>query len=92
MQASNQPLTVNSHIASANPDQARQGFSGAVNNGNLPQQLSGIGLDYVPGSANVSDTPFLPQEYAGSRLPHECVILSSGSLPSKYTCPIQQGL
>ncbi len=66
MQGGGQPLTVNSHIASANPDQARQGFSGAVNNGNLPQQLSGIGLNYVPGSANVSAIPS-PQHSAGSR-------------------------
>ena len=55
MQGSNEPLTVNSHIATNNPDQARQGFQGGIDNGNLPQQLKGIGLQYVPGSANVSD-------------------------------------
>ena len=55
MQDSNQPLTVSSHIASNDPDQARQGFQGGIDNGKLPQQLQGIGLQYVPGSANVSD-------------------------------------
>ena len=74
MQGSDQPLTVNSHIASANPDQARQGFSGAVSNGNLPQQLSGIGLNYVPGSADVSHHPFSPAIY---RLAYERALSSS---------------
>ncbi len=59
-QASNEPLTVNSHIASSNPQQAQQGFQNAINNGDLPQQLSTIGLNYVPGSANVSQQPFQP--------------------------------
>lgn len=53
VQASNDPLTVNSRIAAADPQQASQGFQGAIDNGRLPQQLSGIGLNYVPGSANV---------------------------------------
>ena len=64
VQGGGQPLTVNSHIASANPAQAQQGFNGAISNGNLPKQLSGIGLNYVPGSANVSALS-LPQKSVG---------------------------
>ena len=53
MQALDQPLMLNSFITSSNPQQAQQSVNGVLTSGTLQQQLQGIGLNLVPGSANV---------------------------------------
>ena len=52
-QATGEPLMLISFIASGNPQHAQQGVNSAVYSGALQEQLQGIGLSLVPGSANV---------------------------------------
>ena len=53
MQATDQPLMLTSFISSSNPQHAQQSVSDVVASGALQQQLQGIGLNLVSGSANV---------------------------------------
>ena len=52
-QAAGEPLMLTSFIASDDPQHAQQSVTTAVAGGVLQEQLQGIGLSLVPGSANV---------------------------------------